>query len=87
MTTSTTPAKPRRSRDLATFAGALALGCLACLVPGLLAGGALGASLGALGADEIAVGVLAVVLAIAAIVLVLARRSRKAGAGDDGCGC
>jgi hypothetical protein len=54
---------------------------------GLLAGGALAATLGALGAGEIIFGALAVALAIAAIAVVLVRRSRKAGSGSDGCGC
>jgi hypothetical protein len=82
-----TPGQRRKPRETALLAGVFALGCLACLLPGLLAGGALAATFGALGADEIIFGALAVALAIAAIAVVLVRRSRKAGSGSDGCGC
>lgn len=76
----------RKPRETAMLAGVFALGCLACLVPGLLAGGALAATFGALGADEIVFGASAVALAIAAITAIVVRRSRKAAAGNDGCG-
>ena len=80
-------AKLRKPRETAVLAAAFALGCLACLIPGLLAGGALAATFGALGADEIVFGALAVVLAIAAVAVFLVRRSRRAAATSDGCGC
>ena len=79
--------RARRPRDIAALAGVLAVGCLACLLPGLLAGGALAATLGALGADELIFGAVAVALAIAAIAVTLVRRSRRADAGAEGCGC
>ena len=77
----------RKPRETALLAGVFALGCLACLMPGLLAGGALAATFGALGAGEIVVGALAVAMAIAAIAVVLVRRSRRVAAGSDDCGC
>jgi len=79
--------RARRPRDIATLAGVFAVGCLACLLPGLLAGGALAATLGALGAGEIVFGAVGVTLAIAAIAVTLVRRSRRAAAGSDGCDC
>jgi hypothetical protein len=77
----------RRACDIAALAGVFAVGCLACLLPGLLAGGALAATVGTLGADELLFGTVAVALAIAAIAVTVVRRSRKATAGSDGCGC
>jgi hypothetical protein len=79
--------RSRGPRDVAALAGVFAVGCLACLVPGLLAGGAFAAALGALGADDIAFGALAATLAIAAVVVTLRRRSHKAAAEADRCGC
>jgi hypothetical protein len=79
--------KARGPRDIVALAGVLAVGCLACLLPGLLAGGTLAATLSALGADEIIFGAVGVTLAVAAIAVRLVRRSHRAAAGSDRCDC
>jgi hypothetical protein len=68
------------------FAGlAAAVACLACLVPGLAAGGAGVLAVGALEPDELVMGGLALLLfAVAAVAWFRRRRQRAAG---DGCGC
>lgn len=86
------PQSPARPPERSTSAGKIAglgalfgIACLACLLPGLLAGGALAATFGALGADELVFGALALTLGIAAATVALRRRS-PASRGDD-CGC
>lgn len=84
---SQTPRPPERSTSAGKIAGLGALfgiACLACLLPGLLAGGALAATFGALGADEVVFGALALALGIAAAAVALRRRSPSRG---DDCGC
>jgi hypothetical protein len=72
---------PRRGRG--AVLGAAALGCRVCLLPALLAGGALGSAVGALGGGGIALALVAAALGLAAGSVILLRRSRR----PAGCGC
>jgi hypothetical protein len=74
------------ARKFAGMAALFSVACLACLLPGLLAGGALAATFGALGADALVFGGLAIAMAVAALAVVLRRRRADADGGDN-CGC
>lgn len=79
-------ARPARSGRTPLLAGlAAAVACLACLVPGLAAGGAGVLAVGALEPDELVMGGLALVLLTIASVSWLRRRQRRAA--GDACGC
>ena len=78
------PQGARGWRAPSALLGAVGAGCLACLLPGLLAAGALGAAGGAIG-GPIGLTILAGALAIAAALIY---RRRKANAANRaGCRC